>query len=244
MRYIKHSNTSWTVILEGSHSFTSEHPMYNTLIEAMKNDDKAKFLQNIAIKDAYENWSYGDLTIQGDKVFFRGSELNQSLTDTFIRLVKEGGSYKTFARFIYNIKSNPNPESVEELYTWLLHGSFILTPEGTFLGYKSVAISNKEFVDKYGRQVLKGDYIDHHSKSIRNNPGDINEMPRHEVDGDRRKDCSSGFHIGTLGYAQSFHAGSTIMLCEVNPKHVVSVPEDSSCTKLRTCEYKIIGQME
>ena len=50
-----------------------------------------------------------------------------------------------------------------------------------------------------------------------------------------------GFHAGSLDYAEGFGRGGNLMIVEINPADVVSVPNDSDCQKLRTCKYKVVS---
>jgi hypothetical protein len=46
-----------------------------------------------------------------------------------------------------------------------------------------------------------------------------------------------------LEYAKSFGGvGSRLLIVEINPADVVSVPLDSSCQKLRTAKYKVVSE--
>ena len=79
-------------------------------------------------------------------------------------------------------------------------------------------------------------------------------MARWGVDDERDHGCSSGLHAGALEYVQSYGCFSDredsdkCIIVKINPAHVVSVPKDSYCQKLRTCEYQVLkdyeGEME
>jgi hypothetical protein len=66
-------------------------------------------------------------------------------------------------------------------------------------------------------------------------------MPRNFVCDDAGIGCSDGFHAGSLDYAEGFGRGGNLMVVEINPADVVSVPNDSDCQKLRTCKYKVVS---
>jgi len=66
-------------------------------------------------------------------------------------------------------------------------------------------------------------------------------MPRRNVDDNRKRHCSYGFHVGAIGYVSSYGYGSDkIIIVKVNPRDAVSVPTDSNCEKLRTCRYVVV----
>jgi hypothetical protein len=99
-----------------------------------------------------------------------------------------------------------------------------ITDDGCFLGYKGVT----------------NDYKDVHSGRFDNSVGAINEMPRNKVCDDFRQGCSYGFHVGSLEYATRW--GPKTVIVKVNPKDVVSVPEDSNWQKLRTAKYEVVAK--
>ena len=104
-----------------------------------------------------------------------------------------------------------------------------ITPEGNFLAYKGV---NDDFTDK-------------HTGKFSNKVGEVLEMRRGGVDDDARHGCSSGFHAGSYEYAKGYaYNGGNLMVVEINPADVVSVPYDCECQKLRTCKYKVVGHYE
>jgi hypothetical protein len=104
-----------------------------------------------------------------------------------------------------------------------------ITDNGNFLAYKAV---REDYTDKYTGKFL-------------NTIDAVLEMPRNKVDDDKNVGCSYGFHAGTIEYAKQFSGGcGHIMLVEINPSDVVSIPTDCEFQKLRTCKYKVVGEYE
>ena len=102
-----------------------------------------------------------------------------------------------------------------------------LTPDGNFLAYKSV----------------RQDWKDHHTGRFSNTVGSVLKMTRNSVCDDANIGCSGGFHAGSLDYAKSFGGhGSRLLVVEIDPSDVVSVPLDCDCQKLRTSEYKVVAE--
>jgi hypothetical protein len=70
-------------------------------------------------------------------------------------------------------------------------------------------------------------------------------MPRNKVDDDKLVGCSYGFHAGTLEYASNFAGGNDrLVLVEIDPADVVSIPVDCEFQKLRTCRYKVVQEYD
>jgi hypothetical protein len=71
------------------------------------------------------------------------------------------------------------------------------------------------------------------------------QMDRTECDADPQRDCSYGLHVGATKYVESFRGAyrrnsdeheSPVLVCLVNPMHVVAVPEYDH-SKMRVAEY-------
>jgi acyl carrier protein len=52
--------------------------------------------------------------------------------------------------------------------------------------------------------------------------------------------CSHGLHAGSLAYARGW--AERVILVEIDPADVVSVPGDENCQKLRCCKYTVVGE--
>lgn len=81
-----------------------------------------------------------------------------------------------------------------------------------------------EFTDMYSRtmQIVLGQPV-------------VKE--RSECDADPRNDCSNGLHVGATAYVERFaNTTSKILVCYVNPAHVVAVPQYDH-SKMRVSEY-------
>lgn len=70
------------------------------------------------------------------------------------------------------------------------------------------------------------------------------KMDRPDADSDPTIECSSGLHVGSTKYVESFsNHTDKILLVLVNPAHVVAVPKYDK-SKMRTCEYFPYAELE
>lgn len=120
---------------------------------------------------------------------------------------------------------NPNPQSVKELYDFLKHAGFAITSRGSFLTWKSV----------------RENFTDHHTGKFDHKPGMVIEMDRELCDTNRHQTCSTGFHSATYNYAANTMPSGKLLVMEIFPEHVTSVPSDYNFEKLRCCKYKVIA---
>lgn len=81
-------------------------------------------------------------------------------------------------------------------------------------------------------------YTDMHSSTMTIELGVPVKMERKECDSDPAKDCSYGLHCGATAYVENFanKGESVILVCLVNPAHVVAVPNYDH-SKMRVAEY-------
>lgn len=80
-------------------------------------------------------------------------------------------------------------------------------------------------------------YTDKRTRSMNIELGKPVVMTRTECDADPARDCSYGLHVGATSYVESFGSnGDTVLVCLVNPAHVVAVPNYDN-SKMRVSEY-------
>jgi hypothetical protein len=80
-------------------------------------------------------------------------------------------------------------------------------------------------------------YTDMYSRTMSIELGVPVFMPRKDCDSDPAKDCSYGLHVGATKYVEKFASSDCVILvCLVNPMHVVAVPEYDH-SKMRVTEY-------
>jgi len=226
MSDIKYNLTreSATIVYQGkTHTVQKGSPNYLPLREALLNEVWDDVPKHLTVGKSLEEWARGEFKIDGDRITFRGDALPQDLNRRIVAMAREGSDPAPLFNFWERLQKNPSMRSVEQLWSFLQHTNIPLTPEGKFLAYKGV----------------RPDYKDQHSGTVDNSPGACNRMPRNKISDDPRVECHFGFHVGALGYARGF--SSKIVVCEVDPEHVVCVPYDHESQKMRVCEYKVIG---
>lgn len=210
------------------HTVTSTHIGYEKIKEAIKANDWDTVRS--VIDPAKEILSYGQglVAVQGSKVFYKERELRGVMTARLIEMYQDGFPVEPLILFMENLMANPSKRAVEELYGFLEKGNLPLTPDGHFLAYKKV----------------RKDFLDIHSGTMSNAPGNVVEMERNEVDDNMNNTCSSGLHFCSKEYLAHFggHDSRTVIL-KINPKDVVSIPADYNATKGRTCRYEVIGEL-
>lgn len=92
-------------------------------------------------------------------------------------------------------------------------------------------------VDSENKSETSVEYTDMHSRTMTIKLGVPTVMDRKECDSDPAVDCSYGLHVGATKYVESFaNRNCVILVCLVNPAHVVAVP-DYDHSKMRVSEY-------
>lgn len=176
--------------------------------------------------------------VEKGKLFYseyRGhkQELHGALAERILQDL--GKPSKAFARygdalmrFMQNIRKNKVKDIRNELYEWLMSGKAPITYDGCFLAYKKV----------------RSNFMDGHTGTIDNSPGNVVRMQQSEVDTNRENHCSVGLHFCSKGYLDHFGAGgaSKIVIVKVNPRHVFAIPTDYKFQKGRASEYFVVGE--
>jgi len=234
--YILKDNTSLTVVLDGQAlTMANDHPSFKNAVQMLKdnddfNDQQLQELKSLFdVAKAVEDYIDGNIEVLNGEVLYSGEAVHNVVVDKILHFMSEGLPYKPLVRFLDKLMSNPSRRAVGELYKFLEHKCMPITESGNFVAYKGV----------------KDDFTDHYSGKFDNSVGKTLEMPRNSVCDDAEIGCSYGFHAGSYDYAKGYASGGgNLMLVEINPADVVSVPKDCDCQKLRTSKYVVVAHYE
>jgi hypothetical protein len=157
------------------------------------------------------------------------------------RLREEGLPFNLFLNFWANLKQNPSFTVINDtgFLDFLEYKELPITEDGCFLAYKGLDEKYWSIRGNTATKVLKGKT--NAGGHIYNGIGESILVERSSVDDNRNNTCSFGVHVGSLDYAKGWARGKVVVV-KINPKHVVSVPTDCSCQKLRCCGYDVISE--
>jgi hypothetical protein len=254
--YIVQGSNITVVIGTTPHTVSKSHIAYNKLLTAIKAGDWETVQDIIEPKKAVINFGQGNIEIQGDQIFWKGREMHNALTKRMVAMIQEDFPVEPLVAFMENLMENPSKRAVNELYGFLEKNTLPITSDGCFLAYKKV----------------RADYLDCHSGTVLNKPaaymtdedtvaleeavGKNNEvtvaveegvtvvsMERNLVDDDQNRTCSTGLHFCSQDYLRSF-GGERIVILKINPRDVVSIPNDYNDSKGRCARYEIVDEID
>lgn len=226
------TENSLTVVINGqAQTMNNDHPAWEQAKDALKNSEWERLEKMFDVSHAVEDYLDADANIEvkDGQVFYGGESIHNYCVDKILDFMRDGLPYQPLVKFLGKLMANPSRRATEELYRFLEHKSMPLTPEGNFLAYKGVT----------------SDFKDFHTRKFDNTVGQTLSMIRNQVCDDANVGCSDGFHAGSYEYAKGYASnGGNLMIVEIDPTDVVSVPHDCQCQKLRTASYKVVGHME
>lgn len=216
-------------VVVGNKPFTisKTHITYSRVLEAIKAADWELVKEIVDPVKVVLKFGQGNVSIDGERLMWRGKELNTGLATRMIAMLQEGFPVEPMANFMENLYQNPSHRAVTELYGFLEKNNLPITPEGHFLAYKRV----------------RADYRDCHSGTMDNSVGNVVEMERHEVNDNKDETCSTGLHFCSHSYLGHFD-GDRVVIVKINPRDVVSIPSDYNDAKGRACRYEVIGEVD
>lgn len=227
--YIIQGNNITVVIGNKPHTISKSHITYTKVVDAIKAGDWSKVADLIEPKKVVLNYGKGNVSVQGEQLFWKGKPMNNGLATRMITMLQDEFPIEPLVNFMENLMANPSKRAVTELYGFLEKNSLPITPDGYFLAYKKV----------------RNDYLDIHSGTMDNSPGKVVEMERNEVDDDKDRTCSAGLHFCSQDYLPHFGNGydSRVVIVKINPADVVSIPSDYNNAKGRACRYEVVGEI-
>ena len=218
--------------------FSTNHPKFAELMEIINGDptpDAFAALEKILRPAAMFDREYTDGVVSlklksGSLVCTVEDEvyvLNSTLESYAVGALQEKTGLDPLLKFIYKLSQNPSKEIADELWDFITACGLCLTPEGNFLAYKNV---NNDFTSAYDGKTD-------------NTPGTVLKMIRTNVDHDRNRTCSKGFHFAAWGYLQHYASGRKTVILSISPADVVAIPTDYNFQKGRACRYKVIREV-
>jgi hypothetical protein len=224
------TNESITVILNGTprtiHKGSAQYP---GLRSALFSEQWDRIEALVTVRGSMAEWFKGtgfDIDMQGAMRYSDGLhelDVPPSLSQRIQAMVAGGEDPSPLIKFYQRLANNPSYRSRTQLFDFMAHVGIPIEPDGTFLAYKGI----------------NDNLTDVHSGKVDNAPGTRHSMPRNLVSDDPDTACHYGFHVGALSYARDF--GRVVVICRVDPQHVVCVPHASSQQKMRVCDYESIG---
>lgn len=208
---------------------------------------------NLANKDNVTSISAKIKLVNESELYIGEHQVDAVLATQVINLVEarakdsklvSNDEWRSLINFTEALYENISESVRNQLYSWLTYqirnGRLTITTEGKFLGYKGCSEHNGIPSSIHsGPAIVNGVPMNGH---IPNAPDSIIEMPREDVNSDPTQTCSTGLHVGSYKYANSF--GDQVLLVEVDPRDVISVPNDYDGQKLRACKYKVIKEVK
>jgi hypothetical protein len=234
--HIFNGNGTISIMIDGKMKpIDTAHKNYEEIKEAIKVGDWDVVPGLVNIVEQVQNainsgTAQGKVTVENGEVYYNGTRINNTLSNKIVSMAKEGFDIGFMVKFLENLMANPSFRAVNELYDFLASGNIPITENGTFLTYKKI----------------QNNWTDIHSGKFDNSIGAVCEMPRNMVDEDSSRTCSAGLHVCSYDYLPHFSSSNDdrVVICEVNPADVVSIPADYNNTKMRVCKYTVIGEVE
>jgi hypothetical protein len=253
--YLIQGSNIVVVIDNKSHTVTKSHMAYEKIKEAIRVGDWETVRGIVDPVKTVLNYGAGHVSVQGEKVFWKGQLMNNGLTRRMLQMYEEGFPIEPLVRFMENLMQNPSFRAVNELYGFLEKNNLPITPDGHFLAYKKV---RDDYLDVYSGTTpnrLADTWTVEELASMPITAGAKNEvqisvvdgvtvveMPRNAVNDDQNNTCSEGLHFCSEYYLSHF-GGARIVILKINPADVVSIPTDYNNSKGRTCRYAVVGEL-
>jgi len=225
--FLIQGNNIVVVIDNKPHTINKTHITYQRVVDAIKAGDWDTVKDVIEPKKVVLDYGQGNVAVQGDKLFWKGEEMHNALSNRMIQMLQDGFPIEPMIQFMENLMQNPSKRAVTELYGFLEKNSLPITPDGHFLAYKKV----------------KGDYKDCYTGTMDNSVGSVVEMERNRVDDDQNRTCSTGLHFCSRDYLNHF-GGDRVVIVKINPRDVVSIPNDYNDSKGRACRYEVVDEID
>ena len=229
IKYIRNSNRNITMYIDDETIvINNEHEQFSNIAELLTNRKFGEVYKLIDTRAIIRNFVGDSMEIKNSTILYKGEVLHDAIVQKIVDTsLMNGTSIQPILKFIAKIKKNDNLRSQQELYGFLSSGKIPINERGNIITYKRI----------------NADWTDCHSGKIDNSVGNVVMMPRKNVNSNSKQTCSVGLHVCSYSYLNSF-SGSKLIACEVNPKDVISIPNDYNNAKMRCCKYKVLCEIK
>lgn len=221
--------TSIVIVKDGQPVIVNhDHINFNRIKAQLEEDStyQPKLLEPVRI---LEEFSHMGLSYKDGQIKLDGYNFKSQMFDRLVKAIQDNETEDALKRlfaFVRRAMEHPVKETAERLFDFARCNSIEITEEGKLICYKKV----------------RSDYMDIHSNTMRNAPGDVLRVPRWAVDEDHNTTCSRGLHVCSKGYLPHFgnSTGNRIVSVLVDPIDFMAVPFDYNDAKARTVGYTVL----
>lgn len=211
-----------------THILPRTDPLAEKLIAALREGRQDEIPELVSKAKRIEKYGQGSFKVEDGRIHINGMAVPAVLSAKILKFQGDGLPHEPLVKFAENLQKNPSYRAVNELFQFLEKNDHPITENGCFIAYKKV----------------RDDFLDVHSGTFDNSPGNVVEMARNQVNENSNENCSYGLHVANFDYATSFYEGGKMLEVEVNPADVVSIPSDYNQSKMRVCKYLVLGVVD
>ena len=93
-----------TIVIDNTpHTVSASHIGYNKLIAAIKSGDEDAVRNFVSPKQVVINFGEGNVSIEGDKIFWKGREMHNALTKRMVAMIQEDFPVEPLVAFMENL---------------------------------------------------------------------------------------------------------------------------------------------
>lgn len=212
-----------------SYSANDTHPAFDEIKAAIADGDADALPALFDMGKAINLRSGGSIVVRDGVIYIDGEQVVGAIEERIFEKLDNGGDINALVEFQRKLMLNPSFRVREQLYEFIERGAQIgIADNGNIMAFKIVR------KDDYG-------FVSHYDASVRHDVGTYVTMDRTKVDDDPNRTCSAGLHACSEGYLRHYGGGpdSYVVVVEINPVDVVSIPTDYNAAKMRCCRYLV-----
>jgi hypothetical protein len=174
----------------------------------------------------------GQVQIKNDQVIVK-QVIEDKVVETKVPLksleqvverVANGRGAAGFMKFMERFNRIDHQFTINHLLKFMERNDLPIADDGSIVVYKYLDASGEDYVDK-------------HTKRVRQKLGSRVWMHLDKTNTDWRQACASGLHVCSVGYGSY---GDSVFLAKVDPADVIAVPEDH---KMRCVAYHLVAML-
>jgi len=218
------------------HVADSSHPNFNVIINELKSgefseDNNSFKLFDLSYKhkfvyDGNSGFSDEEFIIDRSGVKFNGQLIHNTICDRIVENWTNGLPIDNLVNFLRGLLNNPYDTVVQNLYSYLEKYQLAINEAGNIVGIKAV---NPNLTSIF-------------SPSFQYPKAGIVSEPLHLLEKNPLAGCGRGLYFGFHDFVFNYgHSDSQVLALEIDPAHIIGIPQDSGYQKMRAHTLNVLG---
>lgn len=219
------------VALRVPYVISNTHVNFDAIKDALRESNFEAISELSVVATAIENYigpNIVEINVEAGTIQYNGKLLHGVIVEHILKMMADNFEVAPMILFLTKLYQNPSAQAIDQLYGWMVANGVTISENGNLVAWKRVKDNYTSFHDSVTKHAV-GTYV---------------ELKRSLCTVDATITCAAGLHFCSYEYLEHYNAGQgRILMLEIDPTDVVSIPSDYNNAKGRACKYYVSAEL-